>query len=407
MACVLIVDDEQNMRWVLHEAMTRAGHTPHSVATGPEALALLSHTPIDLVVLDLKLKGMDGLAVLREIHARWPQVVVVILTAYGTVATAVEALQNGAADYLRKPFDVEELVFKIARSLERQALQQEVAQLRRTPVAPLPGSHPVWRRAIESVCNALEHGLDVRLVGEAGSGKATIARYAHAAGPRHTTRLIELDAATIPTTRQSPLLAGTPEQGGFWAVAGQGVLLLRHVEFLTEEGLATLAALREQRDSSGVGPLLITTAQPGTPPDPLAAEVVVPPLRDHRDDIPLCMVHWCGSCSCTPEAERIITHYGWPGNLAELRGVVERAMVLADGAPIDVAHLPAGLRVSVSSSPSFVLPPEGVHLEQVEVSLLRQALAQAEGNKTRAAELLGLSRQTLLYRLEKYRVEDC
>lgn len=404
MARVLIVDDEQNMRWVLQEAMNRAGHTSHSVASGAEALSLLSRTPIDLLVLDLKLKGMDGLSVLREVHTRWPNVVVIILTAYGTVATAVEALQNGAADYLRKPFDVEELVFKITRSLERQALQQEVTQLREKPVVRLPGSHVVWRRAVEAACNALANGFDVLLQGEMGCGKATIARYAHAVSPRRAARLVDIDVSTLPAAQQPYVLEDTAEKGGFWSLAGQGVLLLRHVEALSEGGHGVIVRLREQRTLSGVGPLLMMTACSHATSDAFAATIAVPPLREHSDDIPLLVAEWIGTHPITTDAQGILYAYAWPGNVAELRGVVEHAAALAKDAPIAVGHLPVSLQQTPTSGQPFVLPPDGMHLEEVEASLLRQALEVAGGNKTRAAELLGLSRQTFLYRIEKYRI---
>ncbi len=405
MARVLIVDDEQNMRWVLQEAMNRAGHTSHSVASGAEALSLLARTPIDLLVLDLKLKGMDGLSVLREVHTRWPNVVVIILTAYGTVATAVEALQNGAADYLRKPFDVEELVFKITRSLERQALQQEVAQLREKPaVQHVPGSHVAWRRAVDATCNALVNGLDVLLKGEMGCGKATIARYAHTVSPRRAAPLVAIDVSTLPAAQQPHVLEGTAEQGGFWAMAGQGVLLLRHIEALSEGGHAAIARLCEQRTQSGVGPLLMMTICSGATSDAFAATIAVPPLRDHSDDIPLLVAEWVGTHSMTTDAQVLLYRYAWPGNVAELRGVVEHAAALAKDAPIAVEHLPVSLQHTPTNAQPFVLPPEGMHLEEVEASLLRQALEAAGGNKTRAAELLGLSRQTFLYRIEKYRI---
>lgn len=410
MARVLVVDDEPNMRWVLQEALTKAGHTPHAVESGAEALALLATTPIELAILDLKLKGMDGLATLRMLHQRWPEVVVIILTAYGTVATAVEALQSGAADYLRKPFDVEEILFKISRALERQALQHEVQRLRSSRTAALPGSHPAWRRAVESAAQMVAQSFDVHLMGEAGSGRATIARYAHAASLRRQAPLVELDLETLPPTQQAYMLAGTSEQGGAWARAGQGTLLLRHIEALAADGMAALANLIQRRSDPQRGPVLMTTgtgdagtlAACGWP----CAEVRVPPLRDHLDDVLLLARDWLGEVAITPAASLLIHHYPWPGNIAELRGVLERAAVLAKGAPIEERHLPDAVRTVPPPNEPLRLPPEGLNLEAVEMALIRQALTQAGGNKSRAAELLGLTRHTLLYRLEKYHIEE-
>jgi DNA-binding NtrC family response regulator len=410
MARVLIVDDEPNMRWVLQEALSKAGHTPHAVASGPEALTLLATTPIDLTILDLKLKGMDGLATLRALHQRWPEVVVIILTAYGTVATAVEALQGGAADYLRKPFDVEEILFKITRALERQALQHEVQRLRGDQPAPLPGSHPTWRRAVEAAVQAVAQGFDVHLRGEPGSGRATIGRYAHAASPRRQAPLVELDLETLPPAQQASMLAGSSEHGGAWARTGQGTLLLRHIRALSSDGAAVLAHLIDQRTAQQREPVLITT---GTSNDVLPAlnnrayaEVCVPPLREHRDDILLLAQAWLDEVVLTSVASQHIHQYPWPGNIVELRGALERAATLAKGAPIEERHLPASARTAPFIDEPIHLPPDGLNLEAVEMALIRQALTQAGGNKSRAADLLGLTRHTLLYRLEKYQIEE-
>jgi DNA-binding NtrC family response regulator len=407
MAHVLVVDDEPNMRWVLQEALTRAGHTPHAVGSGPEALALLATTPIDLVILDLKLKGMDGLATLRTLHQRWPEVVVVMLTAYGTVATAVEALQSGAADYLRKPFDVEEILFKISRALERQALQHEVQRLRGERPAPLPGSHPAWRRAVEAATQAVAQGHDVCLIGQPGSGRATLARAAHAASPRCQAPLVEYDLETLPADRQGAFLAGSHDAGGAWSRAGAGTLLLRHAAALSAEGAAALAHLLKQRAAHPHGPLLLMTASEAAVPgltDWPGVVVRVPPLREHLDDMVLLAHAWLDQGTLTPAAMHLLHQYPWPGNIAELRGVLERAAVLAHGAPIDAAHLPPRVQDAPLPGELVRLPPAGMSLEAVERSLIRQALAQAGGNKSRAADLLGLTRHTLLYRLEKYRL---
>ena len=411
MAHVLIVDDEPNMRWVLQEALEKAGYYTASAGSGEEALDVLGKSPIDLVILDLKMKGIDGLSTLRQIHGRWPGVVVLILTAYGTVATAVEAMQSGASDYLRKPFDVEEILFKVSRSLERRALQAEVRQLRGMVPPTLPGSAPIWRRATETVSQVVAQDLDVRLVGEPGSGRASLARFAHGAGPRRDAPLIELELASIPPDSQGVLLSGVPGREGCWSAAGQGVLLLRHIGALSPVGAEALNWLLARRAEHGVGPLLLLT---GTSKEWAAAphlkhhyaEVVVPPVRDHVDDILSFAAAWLPGREITPAAAALLHAYPWPENLSELRGVLERAAMLANGGPIDERCLPERVRTAPLPDTPIRLPQEGLSLEELEIALIKQALARAGGNKSRAAELLGLTRHTLLYRLEKYKIGD-
>lgn len=411
MAHVLVVDDEPNMRWVLQEALERAGYHVTGAASGEEALDALGKGPVDLVILDLKLKGMDGLSTLRQIHARWPTVVVLILTAYGTVATAVEAMQSGASDYLRKPFDVEEVLFKVSRSLERQALQAEVRRLRGAAPPAIPGSAPAWRRALEAISRAIAQGLDVRLSGEPGSGRASLARAAHAGRPRADTPLVELDLATLPAEAQGVLLAGEAGREGAWSAAGEGALLLRHIGALSQAGADALRALLARRAERGVGPLLLLT---GTRDEWAAlgrlehsfAAVDVPPLREHADDVLAFAAAWLPGQKFTPAADALLHAYAWPENLSELRGVLERAALLAAGGPIDELHLPARVRAAPLPDAPFRLPHEGLSLEELEIALIKQALARAGGNKSRAAELLGLTRHTLLYRLEKYKIGD-
>lgn len=411
MANVLIVDDEPNMRWVLQEALEKAGYHVVGAGSGEEALATLGSGPVDLVILDLKLKGMDGLSTLREVHARWPGVVVLILTAYGTVATAVEAMQSGASDYLRKPFDVEEILFKVSRSLERRALQAEVHRLRGAAPPATPGSAPLWRRALEALSQAVVQNLDVHLVGEPGSGRASLARAAYGGGPRREAPLIELDLATLPPDAQGALLAGEAGREGSWSAAGQGALLLRHISYLSPVGAETLARLLARRTEAGVGPLLLLTGTSeewaGTRAlEHRFAEVPVPPLREHADDILPFAAAWLPNQPITPAAAALLHAYRWPDNLSELRGVLERAALLAQGGAIDERHLPDRVRAAPLPDTPIRLPPEGLSLEELEVALIKQALARAGGNKSRAAELLGLTRHTLLYRLEKYKIGD-
>ena len=410
---ILIVDDEPNMRWVLGRALEQAGYAVHGATSGDEAANLLLSEPIALVLLDLKLKGEDGLTVLRRLRERRPELVVIILTAYGTVPTAVEAMQLGAADFLRKPFDVEEVIFKVTRSLERRAMQQELEHLhtaRRSAPAfeALVGVSPAWQQLVEQAQQIAATDDDLLLIGEDGSGRATLGRAIHVASRRYEAPLIELNLALYHDKAQPAALFGSSADDGAWPVAGSGSLLLRGLAeaHAVHEPLARKLAERVPH----TGPRLLVVASEALIHEELQelmpVRLYVPPLRERKGDTLLLARHFARDYPFTPHAAQLLEAYPWPGNIRELRGVVEGAAQLAGSSPIDVGHLPTAMQrepEQIRRSPAY-LPPEGVNLEEVEQALIRQALERARGNKSKAAELLGLSRHTLLYRMEKYNI---
>ncbi len=409
---ILIVDDEPNMRWVLGRALEQAGYTVFGAESGEDCLAALVREPIELVLLDLKLKGEDGLTILRRIRERRPEMVVIMLTAYGTVSNAVEAMQLGAVDFLRKPFDVEEVTFKIARALERHAMQQELlrltAQQRRVPAFDtLIGTAVSWQHVATQAQQTAATDHCVLLIGEVGSGRSSLGRAIHAASTRHTAPLVELDLLVYQDAAQLGALFGAGINGGAWSEAGSGSLLLRGVASATgvHEALAEHLAARVDR----TGPRLLVVASDSSPLlETVTAHIPiclrVPPLRERPGDALLLAQHFAGEQPITPPAAERIEQYAWPENVTELRGVIMRAVHLAGGGAIDSIHLPEHVQAAPGQSgrSGIALPPEGINLEEVEQELIRQALARARGNKSKAAELLGLTRHTLLYRMEKY-----
>lgn len=402
---VLVIDDETNMRWVLAKALEQAGYTAHAAAGGDEGLTILSRQPIELVLLDLKLRGEDGLTVLRRLRERRPDLVVMMLTAHGTVPNAVEAMQLGAADFLRKPFDVEEIVFKVARALERRAMQQELsrlnAQQRSVPAFEhLIGVDPNWQRLVAQARQLAPQTEHVLVVGEAGSGRTSVARAVYAASTRAQGRLVEVDLETL----NNPLDVVGKTPSSIWNQAIGGTLLLRGLERFPDVQLL-IAERLEQQDQAPR--LLIVIDQQSSIAQPLVQylplRLSVPPLRERPNDILLLALHFSGKQTLSPQAASKLEQYTWLGNVAELQAVVERACLLAGDSEIDVAHLPRVLsELQQTHEAVFQLPEEGLNLEALEQDLIRQALDKARGNKSRAADLLGLTRHTLLYRLEKY-----
>lgn len=400
---VLVVDDEVNMRWVLKEALTEAGYDVAVAGTGHEALSQMTQQPADLIILDLKMKGMDGLGTLARLRERWPDVVVIILTAYGTVTTAVEAMQLGAADYLRKPFDVEEVSFKIHRALERTAMQREVRRLRanaREGVAPeVLGSHPRWQRCLDQIAMLTSLEYDLIIHGAPGVGKRHLAHFAHAISQRSAAPLVTIDSALIRDTPQLIELFHADHDQSLWSRAGDGAVLVQDAHVLPREAWTLIGDVVRRRTH---GPRLLITAEHVPPMTFTLPDVLVPSLAERASDIPLIVRALAPSVVVTAAALQQLEQYAWPGNVTELRHVIDRATALAHGNAIDRDHLPTPPQGAVAEDHPIHLPPDGINLEAVEVSLIRQALVQAHGNKSRAAELLGLTRHTLLYRLEKY-----
>lgn len=407
---VLIIDDEPNMRWVLGKALEQAGYTVAVAEGGDEAVAALARVPADLVLLDLKLKGEDGLTVLRRLRERRPDLVVMLLTAYGTVATAVEAMQLGAADFLRKPFDVEEITFKVARALERREMQQELARLaavqRSAPaLESLVGASPAWQRVIAQAQLGSQSDEHALVLGPVGSGRATLARAVHGVSARAAAPFVTFDAQLYQRDVRRSVLLGGDTGGGAWSAAGSGTLLVCGLE----DDAALAEALGDAMNQRRGGPRVLAIATDETAfPRSLIAQVplrlAVPPLAGRAGDVPLLAHHFAAGTGITPVAMEALEQYHWPEDVAELRAVITSAVTLAGPGPIDHEHLPLSVRSRaerVAQTP-FQLPPQGVSLDDVEQQLIRQALHQARGNKSKAAELLGLTRHTLLYRMEKY-----
>ncbi len=424
---VLVIDDDANMRWVLKRALAKAGYEVELAANGQDGLFTLATKDVDLVLLDLKMPGVDGLGVLRQVRQRAPDLPVLLLTAYASVPTAVEAMRLGATDYLRKPFDVEEVRFKIARTLEHQAQERQMGQLATRlresfDFSRLVGHSDALQEVLEQAKVAATHDSPVLIWGERGTGKTLLAQAIHYNGPRPGAPLEVINCAVLsPQALAGELLAETIDlQHSALGRALGGTLILKKVEALSlemQDGLmAQLAGVRGAEGKltrlklvATASENLTVAAKEGRFRDELlellsAIVIAMPPLRARLDDVPLLVQHLLGERELTPLAQRALLRYEWPGNVTQLERILKRAAALAGEGPIDLPHLPeeiAGCLTADEQVP-FRLPPEGIRLEDVERELLRQALAQAHGNKSRAARLLGLSRHTLLYRLEKY-----
>lgn len=420
---VLIIDDDQSMRWVLKRALDQAGYEVITASTGEEGISSLSRNGADVVLLDLKMPGMDGLAVLRRIKQVKNNLPVILLTAYASVPTAVEAMRLGAIDYLRKPFDVEEMRFTIARALDQQNMARELKRLSselqgKYRFEAIVGKSRQTSELLKVLKAASETDFNVLVLGESGSGKALAAQVIHHNSARATASLLEVDCASLPTAAIHARLFGSDSDvegfrhhPGLWKEATGGTVLLRRVETLDASLQTRLlttvqdASVRVLSTASADLPSLVDIGEFNKELHKVLGQIVVTisPLRERRGDLPILVGHFLGRREITPVARQAILKHTWPGNVAELRDTLEGASALANGI-IDLDDLPAEVTDSLSAQEQlpFRLPSDGINLDEVERQLIVQALQQTGGNKTKAAQLLGLTRHTLLYRMEKH-----
>lgn len=441
---VLIADDEKNMRWVLSEALTTEGYEITEAADGKAVLAAVKDMPPDLMVLDHKMPRPDGMEVLRRLRADGHTFPIIMLTAHGNVATAVEAMKAGATEYVTKPFDLDELKLAIEKAIRIGDLSAEVERLRAEldrdwDVEGIVAADHRMVEVLSTVEKVAPTSATAMIYGESGTGKELIARAIHRLSPRALKPFMEVHAGALPETLLESELFGY-EKGAFTgalvAKPGRFELANGGTLFLDEVGDISLAVqvkllrvLQERRFERLGGTRSIdidvrVVAATNQDLQQLIAEgrfredlyyrlnvvpITLPPLRQRQGDIPLLVAHFlekynAGRKSFAPEATRMLVDYPWPGNIRELENTIERIVILASGDEIDVEDLPAEVRagsVSTAGKPLFLLPEEGCDLEEVELDLMRQALDRSGGNPGRAAKLVGLTARTFEARMQR------
>lgn len=451
-ARILVVDDEKLIRWSLRERLTADGHEVSDAADGRTAEELLRSQPFDLALLDLKLPDGDGMALLRVAHQYQPALAVLMITAHSSVTSAVEAMKQGAYDYVSKPFDMDQLSITVARALESHALRHTLtAELtqkkKRFGIASILGTSKRFREIKEVVCKvAASESTTVLLLGETGTGKDMIGRAIHYESSRVENPFMNITCTAMPETLIESELFGY-EEGAFTNAAGSkvGLFELAHKGsvFLDEIGdmptslQGKLLRVLEDKTFRRIGGTkdicvdcriiaatnrdLAKLMEEGKFRDDLyyrlsTVPILLPPLRDRLEDVPLIAAHFLEFYKrklgrhfegFTPSAQKKLLGYHWPGNVRELRNVVERAVLLSTGKDIDADDVVLGRderRAPGMAAFSVVLPPKGCDLAEVERELVAQALERTQGNQTRAAELLGLSRDQIRYKIEKYAI---
>ncbi len=451
-ATILVCDDEELIRWSLAEHLRSEGFIVIEAEDGLDALDKVERHAPDLMISDIKMPRMDGLTALRTLRERDFDLPVIMLTAHGAVDSAIEATELGAKAYLAKPFDLREVGLAVTRVLEQHRLANEVRYLRdqqQASYASIIGQSSAMKRLFE-LLRRLEdvEAPTVLLRGESGTGKDLIAHAIHDRGPRKDGPMMEVDCASLPEQLIESELFGH-ERGSFtdarttkkglFEVARGGTIFLDEIGEMSPGTQAKLLRALENRRFKRVGGVadiqldagviaatnrdLAAEVKAGTFREDLffrlnVIQVEVPPLRERREDIPVLVDHFIRRFNrefrrdvkaVSQEAMKLLLAYGWPGNVRELRNIVERIVILETQEVIGAEQLPSEIRYGQSRreatrGTTFILPDEGCDLEEVERSLLRQAMDRTSGNQSAAARLLGISRYALRYRLEKHQL---
>jgi DNA-binding NtrC family response regulator len=447
---IAVVDDEDLFRSWLSEHLGAAGYAVREAATGDEALRLATEESPRLMLLDLRLPDADGLELVSRLREIDHDLVVVIVTAYGEVQTAVRAVKAGAYHFLEKPLDLDDLLITIEKALETQRLRQEILALRKQHRWQIASVEFVGRStAMRQLADIVEkvartESATVLLQGESGTGKDLVARAIHARSNRQDKPFLEINCTALPEQLVEAELFGH-ERGAFTdarerkkglaELADGGTLLLDEIGDMPLGAQAKLLRFLEDSRFKRLGgtidiPVdvrviaatnrkLDGAVERGEFRSDLyyrlkVIDVVIPPLRERPEDCAPLALYFveqlardlkCAVPTLTLDAMHVLEAYSWPGNVRELRNVLERALILEDTDEIRPEHLPMEIR-GASRDPEgdnlFQLPAEGFRMEDVERSVIEQALARTRGNVAHAARLLGMSRDTLRYRMKKY-----
>ena len=446
---ILIIDDEENLRHMLSVMLERQGYVTAAAANGVEALRLIREQVFDYILCDIRMPEMDGKAFLTNFMAEKIQTPVIMMSAYGTVDTAVECMKVGAYDFISKPFKKDEIVMVLRKAEERERLKSENSRLRRAADSTASYCGIISRNgAMQEIFSQIDRIADLKttilILGESGTGKELVAKAIHARGHRENKPFVAVNCGAIPETLLESELFGHV-RGAFTDASGDKVGLFEQADggtlFLDEIGempqalqVKLLRVLQEEeirRVGAAVSRKINVRVISATSRD-LEADVAAGrfredlffrlnvfsihllPLRERLDDIPLLAEHFIGKYAAgnelrlAPDALRQMLAYRWPGNIRELENVVERAVILCDGATITADSLPAGLAAFTAADHAGVAE-ENLSIKQaeeaIERELIRKALAKTGGNRTHAARILEISHRSLLYKLKEFGID--
>ena len=444
-ARILIVDDEESTRELFAELLQRWGYEVDQTADGHAALKIAAESRPDVIISDLVMPKLDGLALVRALREEQPDTPVVIITGKGSIDAAVEAVREGVFDFVEKPLDPARLKVILQRALEKKETLHEMQVLRRRlgqvdAGVGLVGSSPPMRKAMELVEKVAPSKASVVITGQSGTGKEMVARAIHQLSPRRDKPFIAINCSAIPATLIESEMFGH-ERGAFtgadqrrlgaWELADGGTLFLDEVgEIPIELQAKFLRVLEEERlrRLGGKSEIMVDVRVISATNRDLKEEIKacrfredlyfrlnvfhinLAPLKERREDIPVLVQHFIDRFSrdagkklqgVSPQAMKLLTDYAWPGNIRELRNTLERAVILCGTGAIDPEHLPSELAGGGGES-AYLKLPYGLPLREIEKEYILATLSRLQNNKARTAQALGISEKTLYNKLYRY-----
>lgn len=449
---VLVVDDEENLRRVTQLKLQQAGYEATTASDGTQALELLARHPQDLIITDLKMPGMSGMDLLRRVKEDYPEVIVIVVTAFGTIESAVEAMRLGAHDYIIKPVNADALKLVVSRALEHHRLREEVKNLRsmvdsKYGFENIVGKSKALLATLDNASRAAQSDATVLIRGETGTGKELLAKAIHFNSSRRDRPFIVINCGAIPKELLESELFGHTKgsftgalanKKGKIEMADQGSLFLDEIGEMPLDLQVKMLRLIQEREIERIGAPNATKVnvriiaathrnleamvEDGTFREDLyyrlaVIPLILPPLRERPDDIAELVAIFFKKfkerqnrldLKVPPSLLPYFSIHRWPGNVRELENVVERLVVLTPGSEVSVEDLPDFLRRERPPLEAIhlELPPEGISLEAVERELVMRALHKCNWNQTKAAAYLDISRKVLIYRMEKFALKQ-
>ncbi|MDW7668758.1 MAG: sigma-54 dependent transcriptional regulator [Bacillota bacterium] len=444
---ILIADDEKNMIWAIKRALKDENYSIFSAENGEEAVKQVKAKNLQLVLLDLRMPKMDGMEALKEIKKINNDLPVIMITAHGTMESAVEAMKIGALDYISKPFDIEELKVQIRKAINVGDMSRQIEylteELRNATGKIIIGDSPQMKEILEMVNKVSKSKATILITGESGTGKELIANAIHFNSDRSNKPHIKVNCGALPENLLESELFGH-EKGAFTGAierkigrferADEGTIFLDEIGEISLAMQVKLLRVLQEKEIERVGGTetikidvrvtaatnknLLEMIDKGEFREDLyyrlnVIPIELPPLRDRKDDIGSLVDYFLDKyckeigrkkMEISNDALSYLIDYKWKGNIRELENIIERLVILNQKGIIEKTDLPKDILYKEQKNSDFILPIEGINLEEVEQSLIEQALEQTDYNQSKAAKLLGITRHTLIYRMDKYNI---